>query len=244
MQANLAVSRSSDASEVEADQTAKAITQTPQGLSEQPKHLAQLGTSGLDLTEESGQPLPLSIREAIEPSLGYDLGAVRVHTNDEAAMACRQLRARAFTVSRDIFFNEGQFAPESAAGKSLMAHELTHTVQQSQGVPSMVQRDEPADEDLLRMRRDENKPSKLSLLDEQLKLDPEIGKKLNLNLPPDFEKVKQPFLPDSSLLNKPDFKPGTGKMELPGKLKEYQKYLDMLDVSLGKDKMFKLKLKF
>ncbi|NEU10432.1 DUF4157 domain-containing protein [Flavihumibacter sp. R14] len=61
---------------------------------------------------------------------GTDFGNVKVHTDGEAIQMNRELNAKAFTVGHDVYFNEGQYQPGSADGKRLLAHELTHTVQQ------------------------------------------------------------------------------------------------------------------
>lgn len=78
-----------------------------------------------------GQPFPPAARSFFEPRFGRDFGNVRVHTGGEAADLNRTLNAKAFTHGSDIYFGEGQYRPESTDGKKLMAHELTHVVQQS-----------------------------------------------------------------------------------------------------------------
>jgi hypothetical protein len=77
-----------------------------------------------------GLPLPPSVREQFEPRLGSDFGNVRVHTNATAAGAARSLNARAFTVGPDIAFAPGEFSPGTSRGRLLLAHELTHVLQQ------------------------------------------------------------------------------------------------------------------
>lgn len=77
-----------------------------------------------------GQPLPKLLRDFMEPRFGADFSAVRIHTGPQAAQASRQLNAAAFTVGHQIFFGAGAYQPESSAGRELIAHELTHTVQQ------------------------------------------------------------------------------------------------------------------
>ena len=69
----------------------------------------------------------------MEPRFERDFSAVRVHAGAEAADSARALNARAYTVGRDIVFAEGQFAPHSERGRQLIAHELSHVVQQSGG---------------------------------------------------------------------------------------------------------------
>lgn len=89
--------------------------------------------AGIRSASGNGRPLPSASRGFFEPRFGADFSGVRVHTDGRAASAARQLRARAFTVGRDVFFGEGQYRPESAGGRRLMAHELTHVVQQGGG---------------------------------------------------------------------------------------------------------------
>jgi hypothetical protein len=78
-----------------------------------------------------GQPLPASVLELFETRFGRDLSKVRVHTSGEAAKAAAALRARAFTYGQDVFFAAGQYQPNTPDGRELLAHEVTHTVQQS-----------------------------------------------------------------------------------------------------------------
>jgi hypothetical protein len=77
-----------------------------------------------------GAPLPLGVRHFMEPRFGADFSNVRIHTDTQAAALNRQLSARAFTVQNHVFFSQGSFQPASDAGRELIAHELTHTIQQ------------------------------------------------------------------------------------------------------------------
>jgi len=77
-----------------------------------------------------GQPLPESTRAFFEPRFGHDFSQVRVHTDAQAAEAARAVNARAFTAGRDVVFGAGKYAPGTSEGRRLMAHELTHVVQQ------------------------------------------------------------------------------------------------------------------
>ncbi|CAG0933352.1 hypothetical protein TFLX_03018 [Thermoflexales bacterium] len=92
----------------------------------------------------SGQPLPASERAFFEPRLGRDLSQVRVHADSEAAALSRQVSARAFTLGHDIAFGPGEYAPGSTAGRHLLAHELTHVVQQTGAPATQVQRAGPS----------------------------------------------------------------------------------------------------
>ncbi|MBZ5522161.1 MAG: DUF4157 domain-containing protein [Acidobacteriia bacterium] len=83
----------------------------------------------------SGQPLPMATRQEMESSFGADFTGVRVHHDSTAARAAHSVDALAFTVGRDIVFGGGQYAPQTAVGRRLLAHELTHTLQQGQAAP-------------------------------------------------------------------------------------------------------------
>ncbi|MCA9968944.1 MAG: DUF4157 domain-containing protein, partial [Anaerolineales bacterium] len=87
-----------------------------------------------------GRPLDAATRAFMEPRLGHDLGTVRVHTDGQAAASARAVQARAYTVGRDVVFGAGEFAPETAVGRRLLAHELAHVVQQAAGVPLRLAR--------------------------------------------------------------------------------------------------------
>ena len=80
-----------------------------------------------------------SLRDYFEPRLGFDFSQVRVHADGGAAAAARSLSARAFTVGTDIAFASGQFAPDTPAGRHLLAHELAH-VAQTGGAPQALYR--------------------------------------------------------------------------------------------------------
>lgn len=85
----------------------------------------------LNQSRSSGQPLPEMERSFMEKSFGIDLGSVRIHTDNNAEQMSRKLNAAAFTYGRDIYFGAGKYNPGTLSGKKLMAHELTHVVQQS-----------------------------------------------------------------------------------------------------------------
>lgn len=94
----------------------------------------------------SGTALDASARAFFEPRFGRDFSQVRVHTDGRAASSAQSIGARAYTVGRHIAFAEGQYAPGSASGRHLLAHELTHTIQQGatrvqrQAVTGLVER--------------------------------------------------------------------------------------------------------
>lgn len=78
-----------------------------------------------------GQPLDAATRAFMEPRFGHDFGSVRIHTDTRAARTAAAVGALAFTVGSDIAFAAGQYQPGTDAGKRLIAHELTHVVQQA-----------------------------------------------------------------------------------------------------------------
>lgn len=82
------------------------------------------------LTRETGSPLPADVRTKMESRFGADFARVQVHANPAAASVATQLGARAFTLGQRIAFNTGEFAPRSARGERLLAHELAHVLQQ------------------------------------------------------------------------------------------------------------------
>ncbi len=86
--------------------------------------------SRLQESKGSGDHLDDSARSQMESAFGTDLSHVRVHTDDTAVQLNQDLHARAFTHQSDIYFNSGQYSPSSPDGKQLLAHELTHTIQQ------------------------------------------------------------------------------------------------------------------
>jgi hypothetical protein len=77
-----------------------------------------------------GQLLEPGARAFLEPRFGRDLGAIRVHAGARAARSARAVHARAYTVGRDVVFGAGEYAPGTVAGLRLLAHELTHALQQ------------------------------------------------------------------------------------------------------------------
>lgn len=83
--------------------------------------------------KDGGQPLPQPARNFFEPRFNRDFGHVRIHTGAGAAEAARSLNAKAFTVGRDVVFGAGRYDPGRPEGRRLLAHELTHTIQQRPG---------------------------------------------------------------------------------------------------------------
>ena len=89
-----------------------------------------------------GEVMPRSLRQEMETTMGFDFGSIRIHHDFAAQRASQMFQANAFTVGSDIFFAPGKFDPHSDVGRHLLAHELTHTIQQGSGAEtSVVQRD-------------------------------------------------------------------------------------------------------
>lgn len=83
-----------------------------------------------EVLRSPGQPLDPTTRAFMEPRFGHDLSRVRVHTDRKAAESARAVNALAYTVGSDVVFRSGRYAPEISEGRRLIAHELTHVVQQ------------------------------------------------------------------------------------------------------------------
>lgn len=114
----------------------------------QPKHSSSQVTIAIpaievgiqSLRQNSGQPLSADLRAFMEPRFGRNFSNIRIHTGSQAEQLSRSLNAGAFTIGNDIILRTRQFNPESNSGKKLLAHELTHTIQQGavQNVRSTV----------------------------------------------------------------------------------------------------------
>ncbi|GAB3255292.1 eCIS core domain-containing protein [Chitinimonas naiadis] len=88
----------------------------------------------------SGSGLPASERGFFEPRFGQRFDGVKVHADGEAAQLSQSLGARAFTVGRDVFFGAGEYRPGTSHGRHLLAHELTHVLQQQGGQGGTIRR--------------------------------------------------------------------------------------------------------
>jgi hypothetical protein len=104
----------------------------PAGDSSQPPEATQDVERRIGTLRDAGSTLSPDVRAVTEPRFGRDFGGVRVHTGGPAAEAARAVNARAFTVGHDIVFGPGEFSPQTPGGLRLLAHELTHVVQQGQ----------------------------------------------------------------------------------------------------------------
>lgn len=108
-----------------------------------PNHIA----TRIQAIKGGGQPLASVDRAFFEPRFGADLRSVRIHTGSTAAQIADAIQAKAFTVGNSILFNSGHYSPKTTSGRHLLAHELTHTIQQkaiSDGKSSQVLLDRSA----------------------------------------------------------------------------------------------------
>lgn len=142
LRAKLTVGSPDDPAEAEADRVAEQITQggpcacggtcsqcSGGIVRRQPSAPGAAAARTAAFVPGAGQPLSRDLRAFFEPRLGASLGAVRLHDDQRAAATARAISANAFTVGNDIGFAPGQLAPETLAGRKLLAHELTHVVQ-------------------------------------------------------------------------------------------------------------------
>lgn len=156
IQPALRVSSPGDAAEMEADRVAKAVVAAPDSAPAATQRTApalhraaapaaaggKKKGAGADPAVEAqvrkaatgGMPLPAKARATLEPRFRANFGGVRIHTDGKARSLATQLGARAFTFGSHIFFNDGQYDPNSKGGLELLAHELTHTIQQGEAI--------------------------------------------------------------------------------------------------------------
>jgi hypothetical protein len=108
------------------------------GLLTKPDQGSQTNSSGLEShlsgTRGSGSPLPETTRSSMESAFNTNFSNVNIHTGSQAKNMNKSLHAQAFTHGSDIYFNEGKYNPGTQAGQHLLAHELTHVVQQRSGI--------------------------------------------------------------------------------------------------------------
>ena len=106
--------------------------------------------SYINSLSSKGSPLPDSSRKFFESRFGYDFSDVRVHYDADASRSSQSVNARAYTVGNNVVFNQNQFSPETDNGKKLLAHELTHVLQQagnSEATDISIQRKDAAEQE-------------------------------------------------------------------------------------------------
>lgn len=142
-QTNLVVSRPEDQSEQEADRVSRQASASPaptgafgappliQHVSGEAHEQKDAAPASVDLALAGrSSPMEPALRQDMEQRLGHDFSNVRIHTDAPAAESAQEVDANAYTVGHDVVFGPGQFAPETQTGRRLLAHELTHVVQQ------------------------------------------------------------------------------------------------------------------
>lgn len=163
---NLNISQPSDPAEVEADQIADQIvrlkanpgvTQLPGEFNVSAVQKKSGNTTGAKpipaslsaALSDTGRELNASTRAKMELHFKTDFSDVRIHTGKNAVESSNDINARAYTLGRDIVFNQHQYSPETFEGERLIAHELTHVVQQRNGVAGNVLQREALIEEVL-----------------------------------------------------------------------------------------------
>jgi hypothetical protein len=141
VQAKLEVSSANDPLEQEADTAADRVMRSAEGASAGTAAGGAAPASVHSALQSRGQSPDAATRTFAQAHFGRDIADVRVHTDAAAAQSAQEIGARAYTSGRDIVFGPGQYAPHTAAGQRLLAHELTHVAQQQSGRVSAVQRD-------------------------------------------------------------------------------------------------------
>jgi hypothetical protein len=132
----LMVSTPGDIYEQEADRVAGQVVGMPEThLQTKRIRMSSDGEAGAPTIasraiSSAGESLGVSARGFMESRFSHDFSRVRIHNNAQSDVAARQLSARAFTVGSDIAFRQGEYQPGTTAGRWLMAHELTHVIQQ------------------------------------------------------------------------------------------------------------------
>lgn len=128
IQTKLAINKPGDEYEQEAEQVSDWVMRM-ESPGEAPMSGAVLQSKG-ELLLSDGRPLDLATRSFMEPRFGYDFSKVRIYSGHRAAQSARSINALAYTTGNNIVFREGQYQPGTSVGRKLLAHELTHVVQQ------------------------------------------------------------------------------------------------------------------
>ena len=158
LQKKLSIGASNGPLEQEADRVADQVmaTSSHSAVSDSPPHVQRFTRHATEALSNSapasvdrviagsGKPLEASMQNDMGQRFGNDFSDVRVHSGAAAEHSARDVNANAYTVGNNIVFGAGQYTPTTHQGKRLLAHELTHVVQQSKGGPNVLSR-QPAD---------------------------------------------------------------------------------------------------
>lgn len=150
LQTKLSIGASNDPLEQEADRVADqvmaaatnpAISSAPPRIQRFTGHSSGENATAPDSVDRllagAGRPLDSALQQDMGQRFGHDFSRVRVHSDAAAEQSAREVNAKAYTVGHNIVFAAGRFAPQSNTGRRLLAHELTHVVQQNLGHPSL-----------------------------------------------------------------------------------------------------------
>lgn len=153
----LTIGASNDPLELEADRVADQVLAAPthpvvtgaplkiQRFTGQPTGRVDGSPASVDRVLAShGTPLEKTLQADMSQRFGHDFSQVRVHSDGAAEQSAREMNARAYAIGSNVVFGQGQFSPHTESGRRLLAHELTHTIQQSdigRVRPNVIQRD-------------------------------------------------------------------------------------------------------
>ncbi len=118
------------------------IVQAKPMNSSQSNHVSQHFQSQINNSRGTGTPMDKQTSSFMENMFGTDFSNINIHTNNSSVQLNNQLNSQAFTVGNDVYFNSGKYNPSNNDGKRLLAHELTHTIQQGTGIQPMIQKDD------------------------------------------------------------------------------------------------------
>jgi Domain of unknown function (DUF4157) len=166
IQPKLTINQPGDVYEQEADQMAEQVMTAPT-LSDSPPRIQRRAENATATTTDipvsvhqtlsgSGKSLEPSVRQEMEQRFEHDFSQVKIHAGTSAAQSANDLNAHAYTVGRNIVFGAGKYAPQHPSGQKLLAHELTHVVQQSAGASAIQRSDRDPDEVIAMGKEDES----------------------------------------------------------------------------------------
>lgn len=147
LQRKLEVGSIDDPLERSADATADRVMRGPDSENIEPGTQRSGTPAGIapesvhETLRSPGQVLDRATRAWFEPRFGFDFSSVRLHTGEQAANSAREIGAQAYAAGEHVVFGRGAYTPGTSAGRRLLAHELTHVVQQTQGGAGLVQRE-------------------------------------------------------------------------------------------------------